>query len=213
MKQYVWMIIAIIVMSSVNASENPFDLNRNFRDIDQVEQQFLSDLKNIVKEEGSREKLEKNDTAQDKAIETIATKVTEKKAESIKKVKASVVKIETAEEKTARLQKIKKNQERREAERLAAEKAAQEAAELEKIKKAQAEKKAAAELAKLKAEKAALEKKMTEEEMAKKAVDEGRRATLSSQNVAEIDVAREAEEKSREAEKILEEAIREVDGD
>ena len=245
MKQYIW-IAAVVAVTSVNAAENPFDPATNFSKIDHSEQQLLQDLEKIAREKEAQEDLELDAEESDTTgmVEEAHTpvgekqpeeeiKVIEEKTETAESHAAPAVTIETPAQKEARLQRIKAEQERLEAERaaaaeaekrrIAAEKAAREAIELERIKQAQAEKKAAEEKkaaqarAKREAEKAVLEQKPAEqvspvETEAQKAVDGEVHETPSPPKTETLS-APEAETLSPDVSKRLEEAFRDVDQD
>jgi len=227
MKQYIW-IAAIIAVVGANASENPFDLNKNLKKIDQAEKSLLSDLESIAQTQETKASPEKDSAAADKEKSVQAAEIP-KKAETVEKPETQRVVIETAPEKEARLKKLKEEQARLEAERaakkaaakraaeekakqekMAAEKAALEAKEIARIKKAQAEKAAAEEQAKRDAEKMEMEKRLVDGEREKntEAVSAKKVPTIE-----DINISHEAEVQSKEAEESLDEAIKAVDQD
>ena len=226
MKQYVWMAAALVVITGVNASENPFDLNKNLQKIDVEQQRLLQALK---KEASTLEAIqEAADDAEIDAEDNEAVQ-NEPRAATANKVNSPVQTQEVApKEEVVKLEKIADDQAKLEAERVAQAEAQQKAAEekakqeREALAKLEAEREAAtkreqeAELARLKAEKTRLEqeaqaKAAAEAEAAKQAklAKEVNEAAVSD----DINITREEMEAAKRAEEELKQAIAEVDQD
>ncbi|RRS32167.1 MAG: hypothetical protein P794_01965 [Epsilonproteobacteria bacterium (ex Lamellibrachia satsuma)] len=216
MKRYIWTAI-VLVFVGANASDNPFDLNKNLKKIDKDQNILLSELKAIAVAKEKREEAEAEEEDELTEVNS-STNVSEKKETVVPKI--------TEEE---RLQKIKEEQAQIEAQR-----AQKEKEEQEKVKKAEAQK-AQAEKARLEAEKRevakyeaqrAEKKKHEAEDLAQaeeeKAKLEVEKEEVKHQNISEkketaqstitdINIAQEETEAAKEADKAYKEAVSEVD--
>jgi len=207
MKQYIW-IASLIAVTGAGAAENPFDLNVNLQKIEQSEKLLLNDLENLPPEQIKESRTPVSDSVQKKQKRAFAVKPETPAAE--KKMPAEVspsVKIETAEEKAARLRQAREAKER---ELLAQKKAASEKAAAEK-KAREAAREARIRQAKMQQEAAAKQKKReTNISSLKGSRGEGESSSIH-QEFADINISREKEMQAIAAQAELEAAIREVD--
>jgi len=219
MKPYLWMAVVTAVIS-VNASENPFDLNSNLQKIDQAEDmlfgelqkvatkkdetedEFLEEEKALIKEEDTSQKEPLSTPKKESVQETPVLEQEAPKQEVLAEEepttlssseKEEAVHIETAKEKTTRV-----SQAREKTELPTPEKRANVKTEVSVATKGEESKK-----------KVNLPAKSTPEKVVKKSAVKKEKKRLS--NVVDINITQEALLKEAEAQRRLAEAIKEVD--
>jgi len=229
-KYIVWGMV--LFLTGAYASENPFSVKKHSQQLDQEQNNLLSELKAVsIRLEEAEDAQEDEDEeeealAQEEAVVATTTRISEKNETAptetavkeeetrLKKVKEDQLRLEEAREKQ---EKEKLALEKLASETLAAEKVAMAKEEAEEEAKKVEEKRIAEELEKLEAEKAKLEKKLTEEAEAMKEVDAAKKSTpipstekKPSPQAVKTTVSKDPEAKQM-ADEAYKEALEEVD--
>jgi hypothetical protein len=237
--RYIWTAITVVTVG-VNASENPFDPNENFKVIEQEQNSLLKELKVISETQGIADDIDDIDDDMGENIENSRVEEKPVPQESQKISQQTSVKTEESQQKSGkedrvpaasdkkeivRIEQIKEEQSQTTmAQKAEEEKLAKKAEEEKLAKKAEEEKLAK----KAEAERQAM-KRLEEERIARKEVEEGReaekdekaaakvqKATSAEAKVAkisgvDINITREEMEARRKADELLQQAIEEVD--
>ena len=211
MRQYIWTAI-IVVTVGVNASDNPFELNENFKAIEQEQDSLLKELKAISEAQEALEDAE-DDAEDEAAAEERATP-----EKPVKQVTHEATKVSTPAEKTSEvveIDKMKEAQAQRDAAeaKALAQKAEQERAALKKLEEERAARKRAqeAELKRLQEEKARLEAKVLAQKNEQTKEHKAPEASKSVTSGVDINITKEEEEAKRKADELLKKAMEEVD--
>jgi hypothetical protein len=228
--RYIWTAITVVTVG-VNASENPFDPNENFKVIEQEQNSLLKELKVISETQGIADDIDDIDDDMGENIENSRVEEKPVPQESQKISQQTSVKTEESQQKSGkedcvpaasdkkeivRIEQIKEEQSQTTmAQKAEEEKLAKKAEEEKLAKKAEAERQAM--------------KRLEEERIARKEVEEGReaekdekaaakvqKATSAEAKVAkisgvDINITREEMEARRKADELLQQAIEEVD--
>ena len=229
-KYIVWGVV--LFLTGAYASENPFSVNKHDQQLDQEQNNLLSELKAVsIKLEEAEDATDDEDDEELTQEEAIAVAVPELSDKNDTATATSAVK-----EEEARLKKVKEDQLRLEESRakqekeklaleklatetLATEKIAMEKEEAENAAKKVEENRIAEELKKLEAEKVKLEKKLSEESEAMKEVDLGKKSTPApsvekkpNSKIVKPTISKDPEAKQM-ADEAYKEALSEVDKD
>jgi hypothetical protein len=228
MKRYVWIVAVLAVTVGASASENPFELDENFKAIEQEENSLLKELKAISERREALEDAEDDiSIEEDNEDETATVEEGEQPVEpDMVEVKSKVEKPEknneddstVAEEKSVeiiRIDKIKEKQTgtdtaRKAEEKVLALKAEQERTALKKLEEERMIRKRAQE-AELKRLEVAKRKQEEAAKVMKEMKPKGKEAGAKAESGVDINISKEELEAEKKADEILQKAIEEVD--